>query len=72
MPVLMWIDSLSEWGNLIGARVYVRARRVFLQISSLFAVLVILLWLALFMYGSFHYVFMPAVLHIRDVNFVFR
>ena len=34
-------------------------------------ILLVLLWMAIFLYGSFYYNYIPAESHIKDVNFYF-
>ena len=35
-------------------------------------VILVLLWMSVFLYGSFYYYFIPTESHMRDVNFRFR
>lgn len=49
-----------------------RARRTLLQACVLLCVLVLLLWVAIFLYGSFYYSYMPTVSHVSPVHYSYR
>ncbi|XP_069036350.1 seipin isoform X2 [Lepisosteus oculatus] len=64
-PALQW---LQEWA----AVSVLRARRTLLQAAVLLCVLVLLLWVAIFLYGSFYYSYMPTVSFATPVHYVYR
>nr|XP_015194240.1 PREDICTED: seipin [Lepisosteus oculatus] len=63
-PALQW---LQEWA----AVSVLRARRTLLQAAVLLCVLVLLLWVAIFLYGSFYYSYMPTVSFATPVHYVY-
>ncbi|KAJ8255086.1 hypothetical protein GJAV_G00200770 [Gymnothorax javanicus] len=64
-PVLLWLQDGAALAML-------RARRVLLQAAILICVLVLLLWVAIFLYGSFYYSYMPAARFSTPVHYYFR
>lgn len=51
---------------------YGRIRQRVLQTAILLCVLLLLLWVAIFLYGSFYYSFMPTANFITPVHFYYR
>ncbi len=51
---------------------YAKIKSTVLTALTVLAILGVLLWTSIFLYGSFYYAYMPAVLHTRDVNLQFR
>lgn len=49
-----------------------RARRLLLQFGVLFCSVLLLLWVSVFLYGSFYYSYMPTVSHLSPVHFHYR
>ncbi|KAG7484847.1 hypothetical protein MATL_G00053640 [Megalops atlanticus] len=64
-PVLLWLQDVV-------AVVVLKARRTLLQATILLCVLVLLLWVAIFLYGSFYYSYMPTVSFTTPVHFYYR
>ncbi|KAJ8347710.1 hypothetical protein SKAU_G00262990 [Synaphobranchus kaupii] len=64
-PVLLWLQDVV-------AVTVLRARRTLLQAAVLLCVLVLLLWLAIFLYGSFYYSYMPTVSFTTPVHYYYR
>ncbi|KAB5548768.1 hypothetical protein PHYPO_G00059400 [Pangasianodon hypophthalmus] len=64
-PVLVWLQDVA-------AVTLLRARRTLLQAAILFCVLVLLLWVSIFLYGSFYYSYMPTVSFSTPVNYHYR
>ncbi|KAJ8275994.1 hypothetical protein COCON_G00077460 [Conger conger] len=64
-PVLLWLQDVVAVSVL-------RARRTLLQAAILLCVLVLLLWVAIFLYGSFYYSYMPTVSFTTPVNYYYR
>ncbi|KAG9351569.1 hypothetical protein JZ751_022820 [Albula glossodonta] len=64
-PVLLWLQDVV-------AVMVLRARRTLLQAAILLCVLVLLLWVAVFLYGSFYYSYMPTVSFTTPVHFYYR
>lgn len=64
-PVLLWLQDVT-------AVTLLRARRTLLQAAILFCVLVLLLWVAIFLYGSFYYSYMPMVSFSTPVHYYYR
>ena len=65
-------ESIQRQSSFYNTHLFDSFKRVLVHVCSSIAILVALLWLSLFMYISFYYVYMPAVLHVRDVNLLFR
>ncbi|XP_068116771.1 seipin [Hyperolius riggenbachi] len=53
-PLLQWMEDMC-------LLMFLRARRLLLQTGILCCVLLLLLWVSVFLYGSFYYSYMPAV-----------
>lgn len=63
-PVFHWLHDVA-------AVTFHKARRTLLQAAILFCVLVLLLWVSIFLYGSFYYSYMPTVSFSTPVNFYY-
>ena len=72
MLIRMWIEALLEWTKFLGYSWYTTMRTILLQVFTLVLVFLVILWTAVFMYGTFYYVYMPQVAHERDVHLQFR
>lgn len=64
-PLLLWLQDVA-------AVTLLRARRTLLRAAILFCVLVLLLWVSIFLYGSFYYSYMPSVSFSTPVHFYYR
>ncbi|XP_059398435.1 seipin-like isoform X1 [Carassius carassius] len=64
-PLLLWLQDVA-------AVTLLRARRTLLRAAILFCVLVLLLWVSMFLYGSFYYSYMPSVSFSTPVHFYYR
>ncbi|KAG9346480.1 hypothetical protein JZ751_006791 [Albula glossodonta] len=64
-PALLWLQDAV-------ALTVLRARRTLLQAAILFCVLVLLLWIAIFLYGSFYYSYMPTASFTTPVHYYYR
>ncbi|XP_029392084.1 seipin [Mus pahari] len=65
VPALLWAQ---EVGHILAGR----ARRLMLQFGVLFCTILLLLWVSVFLYGSFYYSYMPTVSHLSPVHFHYR
>lgn len=63
-PVLHWVHDVA-------AVTLLRARRTLFQAAVLLCVLVLLLWVSVFLYGSFYYSYMPTVSFSTPVHFYY-
>ncbi|XP_078113715.1 seipin [Sander vitreus] len=63
-PVLHWLQNVA-------AVTLLKARRTLFQAAILFCVLVLLLWVSIFLYGSFYYSYMPSVSFSTPVHFYY-
>lgn len=63
-PVFHWLHDVA-------AVTFHKARRTLLQAAILFCVLVLLLFISTFLYGSFYYSYMPTVSFSTPVNFYY-
>lgn len=63
-PVLHWLRDVA-------AVTLLKARRTLFQAAILFCVLVLLLWVSIFLYGSFYYSYMPTVSFSTPVHFYY-
>lgn len=64
-PLLLWLQDVA-------AVTLLKARRTLLRAAILFCVLVLLLWISMFLYGSFYYSYMPTVSFATPVHFYYR
>jgi hypothetical protein len=51
---------------------YTRLRWVSVQMLGMTAMLSVVLWASVFLYGAFYYAYMPAVAYERPAHFIFR
>nr|XP_031546646.1 seipin isoform X2 [Vicugna pacos] len=65
VPALLWAQ---EMGHVLAGR----ARKLLLQFGVLFCTILLLLWVSVFLYGSFYYSYMPTVSHLSPVHFYYR
>ncbi|XP_058518890.1 seipin isoform X2 [Ochotona princeps] len=65
LPAFLWVQ---EVGHVLAGR----ARRLLLQFGVLFCTILLLLWVSVFLYGSFYYSYMPTVSHLSPVHFHYR
>ncbi|XP_027434518.1 seipin isoform X7 [Zalophus californianus] len=65
VPALLWAQ---EVGHILAGR----ARKLLLQFGVLFCTILLLLWVSVFLYGSFYYSYMPTVSHLSPVHFYYR
>ncbi|XP_053175207.1 seipin-like [Scomber japonicus] len=63
-PVLHWMQDVA-------AVTLLKARRTLFQAAILLCVLVLLLWVSIFLYGSFYYSYMPTVSFSTPVHFYY-
>ncbi|XP_042352263.1 seipin [Plectropomus leopardus] len=63
-PVLHWVQDVA-------AVTLLKARRTLFQAAILFCVLFLLLWVSIFLYGSFYYSYMPTVSFSTPVHFYY-
>ncbi|XP_074917420.1 seipin isoform X1 [Chelonoidis abingdonii] len=61
-----------QWAQEVAALLLLRVRRTVLQTAILLCVLLLLLWIAVFLYGSFYYSYMPTVSYVSPVHYTFR
>lgn len=64
-PVLLWLQDVAAFTLL-------KARRTLLQAVLLFCVIVLLLWVSIFLYGSFYYSYMPTVSFSTPVHYYYK
>ncbi|XP_039549885.1 seipin isoform X2 [Pimephales promelas] len=64
-PLLIWLQDVA-------AVTLLRARRTLLRVAILSCVLVLLLWVSIFLYGSFYYSYMPSVSFSTPVHYYYR
>ncbi|KAJ8405130.1 hypothetical protein AAFF_G00321210 [Aldrovandia affinis] len=64
-PSLLWLQDVVVLTVL-------RARRTLLQAAIVVCVLVLLLWVAIFLYGSFYYSYMPTASFSTPVHYYYR
>lgn len=65
------MGPLLHWLHDVAAVTLLKARRTLLQAAILFCVLVLLLWVSIFLYGSFYYSYMPTVSFSTPVHFFY-
>lgn len=63
-PVLHWLQDVA-------AVTLLKARRTLFQAAILLCVLILLLWVSIFLYGSFYYSYMPTVSFSTPVHFYY-
>ncbi|XP_054848752.1 seipin isoform X2 [Eublepharis macularius] len=64
-PFLLWAQDVATL-------LILRVRRTVLQTAVLLCVLLLLLWVSIFLYGSFYYSYMPTVSYVSPVHYQFR
>lgn len=64
-PVLLWLQDVA-------AVTLLRARRTLLQVAVVLCTLLLLLWVSIFLYGSFYYSYMPSVSYATPVHLYYR
>lgn len=62
----------GQWAQEMGQALAGRARKLLLQFGVLFCSVLLLLWVSVFLYGSFYYSYMPTVSHLSPVHFYYR
>lgn len=60
------------WAQEVATVLMLRVRRTVLQTAILLCVLLLLLWISVFLYGSFYYSYMPTVSYVSPVHYQFR
>lgn len=65
VPAMLWAQ---EVGHVLAGR----ARKLLLQFGVFFCTILLLLWVSVFLYGSFYYSYMPTVSHLSPVHFYYR
>ncbi|XP_011366957.1 seipin isoform X1 [Pteropus medius] len=65
VPAMLWAQ---EVGHVLAGR----ARKLLLQFGVFFCTVLLLLWVSVFLYGSFYYSYMPTVSHLSPVHFYYR
>ncbi|CAI5798212.1 seipin isoform X1 [Podarcis lilfordi] len=60
------------WAQEVAMLLMLRVRRTVLQTAILLCVLLLLLWISVFLYGSFYYSYMPTVSYVSPVHYKFR
>ncbi|XP_025912104.1 seipin [Apteryx rowi] len=63
---------LLQWAQEVGSVLLLRVRRTVLQTAILLCVALLLLWVSVFLYGSFYYSYMPTVSFVSPVHYSFR
>ncbi|XP_041853416.1 seipin [Melanotaenia boesemani] len=63
-PLLHWLQDVA-------AVTLLKARRTLFQAAILFCTLILLLWVSIFLYGSFYYSYMPTVSFSTPVHFFY-
>ncbi|KAM9854947.1 seipin-like [Aulostomus maculatus] len=63
--------SVLHWLHDVAAVTLLKARRTLFQAAVLLCVLVLLLWVSIFLYGSFYYSYMPTVSFSTPVHFYY-
>ncbi|XP_072736804.1 seipin isoform X2 [Ciconia boyciana] len=63
---------LLRWGQATGSLLLLRARRAALRAGVLACAALLLLWVSIFLYGSFYYSYVPAIAFVRPVHYAFR
>uniref|UniRef100_A0A3Q2U979 Seipin n=1 Tax=Fundulus heteroclitus TaxID=8078 RepID=A0A3Q2U979_FUNHE len=65
------LGPLLHWVQDVAAVTFHKARRTLFQAAVLFCTLSLLLWVSIFLYGSFYYSFMPTVSFSTPVHFYY-
>ncbi|XP_075043747.1 seipin [Mixophyes fleayi] len=64
-PLLLWMEETC-------LMMFLRTRRLILQTGVLFCVVLLLLWVSVFLYGSFYYSYMPTVKYSCPVHYQYN
>ncbi|XP_004070258.1 seipin-like [Oryzias latipes] len=65
------VGPLLHWLQDVAAVTLLKARRTIFQAAILFCILCLLLWVSVFLYGSFYYSYMPSVSFSTPVHFYY-
>nr|XP_033810737.1 seipin [Geotrypetes seraphini]XP_033810738.1 seipin [Geotrypetes seraphini] len=65
LPLLLWLQEVVFL-------MLIRVRRTILQTAFVLCVLILLLWISIFLYGSFYYSYIPTVRYTTPVHYHFR
>ncbi|XP_034391839.1 seipin-like [Cyclopterus lumpus] len=65
------MGAVLHWLRDVAAVTLLKARRTLFQAAILFFVLLLLLWVSIFLYGSFYYSYMPTVSFSTPVHFYY-
>ncbi|XP_040893905.1 seipin-like [Toxotes jaculatrix] len=65
------MGSILHWLHDVASVTLLKARRTLFQAAVLFCVLGLLLWVSIFLYGSFYYSYMPTVSFSTPVHFYY-
>ena len=70
--VLSMIRRLFTWYTDMFWKAVETVKQTVTTFLTFVIILLVLLWMAIFLYGSFYYNYIPAESHLKDVNFQFR
>nr|XP_040024524.1 seipin-like [Gasterosteus aculeatus aculeatus] len=69
--IISTMGAVLHWVHDVASVTLLKARRTLLQAAILFCVLLLLLWVSVFLYGSFYYSYMPTVSFSTPVHFFY-
>ncbi|XP_037306750.2 seipin-like [Pungitius pungitius] len=69
--IISTMGAVLHWVHDVASVTLLKARRTLLQAAILFCVLLLLLWVSIFLYGSFYYSYMPTVSFSTPVHFFY-
>jgi len=70
--ILNWISAMINWLKESTAVWIAKMKQTAVRIVLTISILALMLWVSVFFYGSFYYVYMPQISHIKPVHLQFR
>ncbi|XP_068579034.1 seipin-like [Cebidichthys violaceus] len=70
--IVSTMGAVLHWLHDVASVTLLKARRTLFQAAILFCVLLLLLWVSIFLYGSFYYSYMPTVSFSTPVHFYYN
>ncbi|XP_074656171.1 seipin-like [Tubulanus polymorphus] len=70
--ILSWISAVINWLK-VSTSVWVsKIKHTVVRVVLSISILALLLWISIFLYGTFYYIYMPSISHMKPVHLHFR
>ncbi|XP_064622458.1 seipin-like isoform X2 [Lineus longissimus] len=70
--ILSWISAAVNWLQRSTSQWLTKIKSTLLKVIVVLTYLAVLLWISIFFYGSFYYLYMPAISHVKPVHLQFK